>query len=149
MSDIREFLEAHLRAIFEGDVAYYKDTTSPDLGLYEWYIVPQRIDGLPFHEFLMTEAARLNAAPMTGEALKVGERPAERPRVHFDLANYREQLYDATAICSYTLLISTSAGTGVTVRSYNETRVLVKQANKWQVVHVHKSPTYRSAMTPD
>jgi hypothetical protein len=149
MSDVRDFLEKHLQAIFDGDVAGYKATTAEDLGLYEWYIVPQRIDGIPFHEFLMTEAARVNAAPMTGDALAAGsERPAERPRVRFDLANYREQRYGDTAVCSYTLLISTSAGSGVSVRSYNETRVIVKLAGGWRVVHVHKSPTYQSPLTP-
>ena len=149
MSEIREFLEAHLQAIFDGDVAQYKATTAENLGLYEWYMVPQRIDGIPFHEFLMTEAARTNAAPMTGEALAAGrDRPAERPHIHFDLANYREQLYSDTAICSYTLLISTSAGSGVTVRSYNESRVMVKLAEGWRVVHVHKSPTYLTPLDP-
>jgi hypothetical protein len=111
-------------------------------------VVPQRIDGIPFHEFLMTEAARLNAAPMTGEALTSGARPAERPRVHCDLANYREQVYGDTAICSYTLLISTSAGAGVSVRSYNESRVIVTLNGEWRVVHVHKSPTYKSPIDP-
>src|SRR5258708_1418311 len=149
MSEIRESLEAHTQAIFDGDVPHYKATTAEDLALYEWYIVPQRIDGIRFHEFLMTEAARTNAAPMTGEALAAGrERPAERPRVHFDLANYREQVYGDTAICSYTLLISTSAGAGVTVRSYNESRVIVKMADGWRVVHVHKSPTVKSPIEP-
>ena len=149
MSDVREFLEKHLQAIFDGDVAHYRDTTAEDLGLYEWYIVPQRIDGLPFHEFLMTEAVRTNAAPMTGDALlSTAERPTERPRTHFDLANYREQLYGDTAICSYTLLISTSAGAGVSVRSFNETRVLIKLAAGWRVVHVHKSPTYVTPLDP-
>ena len=148
MSDIREFLERHLQAIFDGDVAAYKASTAEDLGLYEWYIVPQRIDGIPFHEFLMSEAARTNAAPMTGDALNTArDRPAERPHIHFDLANYREQLYADTAICSYTLLISTSAGAGVTVSSYNESRVIVKRADGWRVVHVHKSPTYKSPLT--
>ena len=149
MPAVQEFLIAHLQSIFDGDVAHYKATTAEDLGLYEWYIVPQRIDGLPFHEFLMTEAARTNAAPMTGEALSAArEHPTERPRVHFDLANYREQIYGDTAICSYTLLISTSAAGGVSVRSYNELRVIVKLDGAWRVVHVHKSPTYQSPMTP-
>ena len=149
MSDVRAFLEQHLQAIFDGDVEHYKATTAEDLGLYEWYIVPQRIDGLPFHEFLMTEAARVNAAPMTGEALAAGtDRPNDRPRLHFDLANYREQVYGDTAICSYTLLISTSVGGAVNVRSYNETRVIVRLAGRWRVVHVHKSPTYKSPIEP-
>ena len=149
MSVVREFLEKHLQAIFDGDVDHYKATTAEDLGLYEWYIVPQRIDGIPFHEFLMTEAAQTNAVPMTGEALAAGgERPSERPRIHFDLANYREQSYGDTAICSYTLLISTSAGAGVTVRSYNESRVIVKFPNGWRVVHVHKSPAWNAPFQP-
>jgi hypothetical protein len=149
MSEIREFLERHLHAIFDGDVEHYKATTAEDLGLYEWYVVPQRIDGIPFHEFLMTEAARNNAVPMTGEALTAGvARPAEPPRVHFDLSNYREQRYGDTAICSYTLLISTCAASGVTVRSYNETRVIVKVDGAWHVVHVHKSPSWNAPFQP-
>ena len=36
MSDVRDFLERHLRSIFDGDVATYKATTADDLGLYEW-----------------------------------------------------------------------------------------------------------------
>jgi ketosteroid isomerase-like protein len=68
--------------------------------------------------------------------------------VRFDLANYREQVYGDTAIASYTLLISTSTGSGVTVRSYNESRVMVRFDGAWKVVHVHKSPTYKSPLEP-
>lgn len=149
-SDLRRFLEAHLQGIFNYDLDHYRATTVAELSLYEWYIVPQRIDGLPFHEFLMTEAALANATPLTGTGLldsQAGLAP-ERPRVHFDLANYREQRYGDTAIASYTLLVSTSAGAGVTVTSYNESRVLVKFADGWKVVHVHKSPTYKSPLDP-
>jgi hypothetical protein len=150
MTEIRAFLERHLQGIFAYDVEHYKATTTEDLGLYEWYIIPQRIDGLPFHEFLMLEAARANATPLTGTGLLDGttQRPAERPRVRFDLANYREQVYGNTAIASYTLLVSTSAGSGVTVTSYNESRVMVRFPEGWKVVHVHKSPTYRSPLEP-
>ena len=149
-TEIRGFLERHLQGIFDYDLEHYRKTTSDDLALYEWYIVPQRIDGLPFHEFLMTEAARANATPLTGTGLldSAAAKPPERPRVHFDLANYREQVYGDTAIASYTLLVSTSTGTGVMVTSYNETRVIVKLAGSWRVVHVHKSPTYKSPLTP-
>src|SRR5688572_15045949 len=107
MSEIRNFLERHLQGIFDYDIDLYRATTVAELSLYEWYIVPARIDGLPFHEFLMTEAALANATPLTGSGLldsQTGRAP-ERPRVHFDLANYREQIYGDTAIGSYTLLI--------------------------------------------
>jgi hypothetical protein len=148
-SEVREFLEQHLQGIFDYDIEHYRASTSEDLGLYEWYIVPQRIDGLPFHEFLMTEAALANATPLTGIGLldRSASPQSERPRVHFDLANYREQVYGDCAIASYTLLVSTSTGTGVTVTSYNESRVMVQFAEGWKVVHVHKSPTYKSPLT--
>lgn len=150
MSEIRAFLENHLQAIFDSDVTTYAATTSPDLGLYEWYVTPHRIDGLPFHDFLMSESARAQAVPLTGDALqgRSGERSAEPPRVRFDLANYREQVYPGAAVASYTLLVSTSSGSGITVRSYNESRVLVKFPEGWKVVHVHKSPAYRSGLEP-
>jgi len=150
MSDVRAFLEDHLAHIFAYDTEHYRATTTEDLSLYEWYITPHRIDGFPFHEFLMNEAKRANATALTGDGLldNKAERPAERPRVHFDLANYREQRYGDTAIASYTLLVSTSAGSGTTVRGYNESRVIVKFPDGWRVVHVHKSPTYRSPIEP-
>jgi hypothetical protein len=147
-SDVRDFLEKHLQGIFDYDIEHYKATTADDLALYEWYIVPARIDGIPFHEFLMTEAARANATPLTGTGLmdNSAQQGQARPRVRFDLANYREQRYGDTAIASYTLLVSTSSGAGVTVTSYNESRVMVKFAEGWKVVHVHKSPTYKSPL---
>lgn len=145
-SEIRLFLERHLQSVFDSDLDTYRATTSPELTLYEWYITPQRIDGVPFHEFMITEAARGHAAPMTGQALAT-ERSAtphthEPPRTRFDLANYHEQLYGDTAIASYTLLVTQSSSHGVSVRSYNESRVIVKFPAGWQVVHVHKSPAW-------
>src|SRR5688500_6947470 len=105
-SEVRDFLEKHLQGIFDYDVEHYKATTAEDLGLYEWYIVPQRIDGFPFHEFLMNEAAKTNATLLTGTGLMDNSAQLwqARPRVRFDLANYREQRYGDTAIASYTLL---------------------------------------------
>ena len=148
-SEVRDFLEKHLQGIFNYDIAHYRASTAEDLGLYEWSIVPQRIDGLPFHEFLMTEAALANATPLTGTGLldHSAQPNQQRPRVSFDLANYREQRYGDCAIASYTLLVSSSTGAGVTVTSYNESRVMVRFAEGWKVVHVHKSPTYKSPLT--
>ena len=72
----------------------------------------------------------------------------DKSRVRFDLANYAEQRYGDTAITSYTLLVSTSASGGVSVVSYNESRVMVKFAEGWKIVHVHKSPSYKSPLAP-
>ena len=148
MSEVRAFLEEHLAHIFAYDTEHYRATTSDDLGLYEWYITPHRIDGFPFHAFLMNEANRAGAVPLVGDALQQAERPAEPPHVRFDLSNYREQVYGDTAVCSYTLLTSTGTGTGVRVQAYNESRVLVRFPEGWKVVHVHKSPCYTSPITP-
>ena len=55
---VRAFVERHLQSIFDNNIAAYHATTVPELTLYEWYVTPHRIDGLPFHDFMMIEAAR-------------------------------------------------------------------------------------------
>ena len=146
---VRDALEKHLQAILDNDIDTYHATTVPELTLYEWYVTPYRIDGLPFHDFMMTESARPDTA---GTALEpspteVGA-PPETSRQRFDLANYHEQSYGDAAICSYTLLIAKAAATGVTVRSHNETRVLVRLDGVWKVAHVHKSPAWQAPYAP-
>lgn len=145
MSPIRQFLEAHLQAIFNSDVAAYHATTHPELTLYEWYITPHRIDGLPFHDFILSEAGR---ADSTAAPLVVAPGATEKPRTRFDLANYAEQVYGDTAICSYTLLLSQATSQGVRVLSYHESRVIHRFAEGYKVVHVHKSPAWSAPFQP-
>jgi hypothetical protein len=59
MSDeeIIEFLKKHMGSIQENDTKTYNETTSEELTLYEWWVTPHRIDGLPFHEFMMASNA--------------------------------------------------------------------------------------------
>lgn len=142
MSEIRQFLETHLQGIFDNDVEGYHRTTVPELTLYEWYITPHRIDGMPFHDFMMSEAARDDTAGMALDPNPKDGAPSDKTRVRFDLANYHEQRYGDTAICCYTLLISKGTAEGVKVVSYNESRVLCKLDDGWKVVHVHKSPAW-------
>lgn len=148
MQEVREFLDRHLQGIFENDVAAYRASTVHDLTLFEWYVTPHRIEGLPFHEFMLEETSREDNPGMPldplGEAGQVGRKTVQR----FDLANYREQRYGETAICTYTLLISRSSSTGVNVLSVNETRILVAIAGEWRVVHVHKSPSWKAPFQP-
>jgi hypothetical protein len=139
--EIQDFLRKHLSAIFENDIETYHATTSDDLTLYEWWVTPHRIDGLPFHDFMMTEAERRGA--VFGEEVD----PEEKSNTRFDLANLRIQCYDNTAIASYTLMISTGLPTGVKVATHNESRVMVKIDGRWQVVHVHKSPAWPAPHT--
>jgi hypothetical protein len=146
MSEIREFLERHLQSIFDSDLETYHATTVPELTLYEWYITPHRIDGIPFHDFMMTEAARPDT---TGAALAPdGSALKEKPRTRFDLAHYSEQRYGDTAIASYTMLLQRGTSSGVKVISYNESRVVVKFPDGLKVVHVHKSPAWNAPFQP-
>ena len=136
-SEITTFLLRHLQSIRENDLAAYHATTSDDLTLYEWWVTPHRLDGLPFHDFMMAENAR------SGSVFGAPDTPAsgaDKPRTRYDLANLHIQHYGECAIASYTLLTSTSAGQGVQVNAHNESRVIVKINGAWKVVHVHKSP---------
>ena len=132
--EIRDFLLRHLRSVQENDIATYHDTSAEDLTLYEWWITPHRIDGLPFHEFMMGSNAERGTV--------FGSDATQKSDARLDLANLHIQRYGDTAIASYTLLISTALPEGVQVKAHNESRVMVKQAGKWKVVHVHKSPAW-------
>lgn len=149
MSEIREFLERHLQAIIDGDSETYHATTVPELTLYEWYVTPHRIEGLPFHDFMMEESRREDSAAFALDPKPDREHQlAADRRLRFDLANYREQRYSEAAICSYTMLISKASAAGVEVLSYNESRILVQEHAEWRVVHVHKSPAWSAPFQP-
>ena len=130
--EIQEFLLKHLGGIMSNDIASYHETTSEDLTLYEWWVTPHRLDGLPFHEFMMTS----NASRGTVFGAQ------EKGETRFDLSNLLIQRYGDTAIASYTLLISTALPEGVKVAAHHESRVIVKLNGEWKVVHVHKSPAW-------
>jgi hypothetical protein len=132
--EIYDFLVRHLKSVQENDISAYHETTASDLTLYEWWITPNRIDGLPFHEFMMT--ANAQSGTVFGSEVK------QKAETRFDLSNLSIQRYGDAAIASYTLLTSTALPDGVQVVSHNESRVMVKQAGGWKVVHVHKSPAW-------
>jgi len=100
MSEVRSFLERHLQSIFESDSLTYRETTDEYLTLYEWYITPHRIEGLPFHDFMMTEAGRDDTAGLALDPHPEGSSPQDKGRVRFDLANYQEQVWSALTPCS-------------------------------------------------
>jgi ketosteroid isomerase-like protein len=135
--EVRAFLVEHLQAIQNNDVETYTKTTAEDLTLYEWWVTPHRLDGLPFHEFMMEANAERGA-------VFGAEGEGQDSSTRFDLANLHIQRYEDTAIASYTLLISTALPEGVRVASHNESRVMVKMAGRWKVVHCHKSPSWQA-----
>lgn len=125
--EIWDFLHRHLRTIFTRDVEGYQATTSPELSLYEWFVTPHRQDGLDFHLFMIEH----NWAGADSDH-------------RYDLLEPRLQLYGDTAIVSYTFMFTIARDGSIEHRSHNESRVLVHGENGWQVVHVHKSPDWRS-----
>jgi len=134
--EVIEFLLKHLLSIQENDTQTYNETTSEDLTLYEWWVTPHRIDGLPFHEFMMASNAERGTV--------FGAEGKGKSSTRFDLSNLHVQNYGDTVIVSYTLLISTTTPDGVKVASHNESRVIVNLDGTWKVVHVHKSPAWQA-----
>jgi len=124
-AELWNFLERHLRSIYEGDWATYEATTHEELSLYEWFVTPHRLDGLPFHRFM------------------VEKNWATRGRAYrLDLLEKRLQRYGDVAIFSYTLLLTVEEEAGLRHRAVNESRVAVRFPEGWKVVHVHKSPAW-------
>jgi len=138
-TEVHEFLLRHLQSVQENDPAAYRDTTAEDLSLYEWWITPHRVEGLPFHEFMMSS----NEARGT----VFGSDSPQAAKARFDLANLSIQRYGDAAIASYTLLVSTALPDGVKVVSHNESRVMIRAGGRWKVVHVHKSPAWPAPHT--
>ncbi len=128
---IWDTLRRHLKSIYDGDATTYAETTAEDLSLYEWFVTPHRQDGLDFHLYMIEH----HWAGVGGD-------------YRFDLLEPRLQLYGDIAITTYTFMLSQPGTEGVTHRLHNETRVLVRDAGRWKVVHVHKSPAWNAPATP-
>lgn len=143
--EIYEFLTGHIQSILDNDLDSYHATTSEDLTLYEWFVTPHRIDGLPFHNFMM-ESSKARGSSF-GAQTEI-DKPNRQTKTRFDLANLQIQRFGDTAIASYTFLFSTSLSTGVQVTTHNESRVMVKIDGQWQIVHVHKSPSWLAPYQP-
>jgi ketosteroid isomerase-like protein len=138
-AEVHKFLLKHLQAVQDNDLETYRATSVEDLAVYEWWLTPHRIDGLPFHEFMITADAKRQAQRKHENGTDEHVRQSR-----FDLANLRIQRYGDSAIASYTLLVSTSLADGEHVEAHNESRVMVKLNGIWKVVHVHKSPCWNA-----
>lgn len=115
-----------LGAMYTADPEVHRQHCAEDMSSYEWYIAPNRIDGLEFHLKLIEGGG--NGAPS-----------------RLDLLTPRVQVYGDTAIVNYTLLKTEFPAPGVLTppafSTINETRVFVKMEGVWKMVHLHKSPT--------
>jgi len=139
-SELLKTFYLHMQAILDNDVETYRQTVIEDLTMYEWWVTPHRIDGVPFHEFMMT-ANSSQGTVFGSDSIKSSE-------TRFDYANLKVQQYGEAAIISFTLLVSSTTPQSVVVKSHNESRVMVKLDGSWKVVHVHKSPAWGAPHLP-
>jgi ketosteroid isomerase-like protein len=128
--ELLALLDRHLKRIWSGDLDAYRATTAEDVTFYEWYISPQRIDGLDFH--LRETAANFRAAE--------DRRKTGRYEVEHEVLQPKVQLYGDIAIVTYSLMMRYTTATEVRHTTHNETRVFHKREGGWQLVHCHKSP---------
>ena len=121
-AEVHEFLLRHLQSIQDSDVQTYRATSAEDLTVYEWWLTPHRIEGLPFHEFMINADARRSTV-----SASEGRVEKQSFSTRFDLSNLKIQRYGDFAIASYTFLASTSLPEGEEVAAHNESRVLLLQ----------------------
>ncbi len=121
--EVLEITRQMLNAMYTADPDVHRKHSAEDMSSYEWYIAPQRIDGLDFHLALIAGGGNGGSSRL-------------------DMLTPRVQVYGDTAVVSYTLL-KTAFGedTPSQFSTMNETRVFVKLEGVWKMVHLHKSPT--------
>ena len=131
VTTIMDVLDRNLQSIWDGDAEAYRATTAEDVSFFEWYISPQRIDGLDFH----LRELRVHKDVVGG---------GQGSQVAHEVLQPRVQVYGDTAIVTYTLLVRAVGEAGVVHKSHNETRVFHNfgsaDAPQWKLVHCHKSP---------
>jgi hypothetical protein len=128
--ELLALLDLHLKSIWAGDLETYRATTGEDVTFYEWYISPQRIDGLGFH--LRETAANYRSAE--------DRRAVGRYEVEHEVLQPKVQIYGDVAIITYSLMMRYVTRVEVRHTTHNETRVFHRRAGGWQLVHCHKSP---------
>lgn len=78
------------------------------------------MDGLPFHDFMMSDYARREAV----YGAEAGDSYAQAVHNCFNLSKLHIQCYRDFSIASYTLLISAGIRDGLQVATHNEGRVI-------------------------
>jgi len=140
--EVLAVMERNLQSIWDGDVAAYRETTSDDCTFFEWYISPQRIDGLDFH----LRELRVHRLVVGGGPTRLG---SEDQTLEHEVLNPHVQVYGPTAIVTFTLMVRAASPGNVVHKSHNETRVFhdfgTAEKPEWKLVHCHKSPI----ATPD
>ncbi len=135
--EIMALVERNLKSIWDADVATYRRMTAEDCSFFEWYISPQRIDGLDFH----LRELRVHRMVLGG-----GLDPLEETDQLFEheILQPRIQIYGSCAIVTFTLMVRAVSPGKIVRKSHNETRVFnnfgTEEKPDWKLVHCHKSP---------
>ena len=121
---ILDTLHRNLQSIWDSDAETYRATTADDVSFFEWYISPQRIDGLDFH----LRELRVHTAVVTG-----GVDPAREGegRVEHELLQPRVQLYGDTAVVAFRLLGQAASADAT---EYLNTGTFVRRDDGWRAV---------------
>ncbi len=134
-----DLLDRCLQAIWDGNVEAYAALTSADVSFFEWYISPQRIDGIDFH----LREISVHRAAVSGGGTSAGL------HIQHEILQPRIQRYGDTAIISYTLFVRIRQDGRVRHLSHNESRVFHNFGSEnipdWKLVHCHKSPIATAA----
>ena len=96
--EVLAVMERNLQSIWDGDVAAYRETTSDDCTFFEWYISPQRIDGLDFH----LRELRVHRLVVGGGPTQLG---SEDHTLEHEALTPHVQVYGSTAIVTFTLMV--------------------------------------------
>ena len=134
-SDLLELVHRSLQCIWDGDTEAYRTLTAEDVSFYEWYISPQRIDGLDFHLREIAVHAQVLAGDTGQDRVRNSTAPHPAIRWH-----------------RYSLLYLARPSNQ---RSWGQTHIAQRepglpqfrhsQRALWKLVHCHKSPI----ATPD
>ena len=122
-AEVLQITRQMLDAMYTASPEVHRRHSAEDMSSYEWYIAPQRLDGLDFHLALIEGGGNGTSSRL-------------------DMLTPRVQVYGDTAIVNYTLLkTALSESVPPQFSTMNETRVFVKLDGIWKMVHLHKSPT--------
>lgn len=117
---VKACLESLLDSIQRADIPSYRQLVSDTVTCFEPETQGNRVDGVEFHVF-QTESQEIPR------------------RFHLELVDPVIRVYGNAAYASYTLLVSRDDDGVVTNTAMNETRVFIKEAGDWRMIHFHRS----------
>ena len=123
MSEERKLLDTLyllLHAMRAGDEEFYRKHVSEDLSCFEPESQGYLVDGLPFHEFFITNFK------VTGP-------------YHLELIRPTVRVFGDTGYTAYTLIVLQKPDGNPVISRVNETRVWHKEDGLWRMVHFHRS----------